>query len=89
MLREKSQSVDDISIEGEDYQALSTKEESDLELLMSECQVAISNAEVFTEQLSKQLSVLDGVCAPCHSYLLIINVRILGYFITICNIKTE
>lgn len=60
-LREKSQSVDDISIEGEDYQALSAKEEADLELLMSECQVAISNAEVFTEQLSKQLSVLDGV----------------------------
>ncbi|KAK3751247.1 hypothetical protein RRG08_024002 [Elysia crispata] len=67
MLREKSQSVDDISIEGEDYQALSAKEESDLELLMSECQVAISNAEVFTEQLSKQLSVLDG--ANIHSIM--------------------
>ncbi|XP_059178950.1 exocyst complex component 1-like isoform X1 [Physella acuta] len=66
-LREKSQSVDDISIEGEDYQALSTKEEADLELLMSECQVAISNAEVFTEQLSKQLSVLDG--ANIHSIM--------------------
>ncbi|GFS06267.1 exocyst complex component 1 [Elysia marginata] len=67
MLREKSQSVDDISIEGDDYQALSAKEESDLELLMSECQVAISNAEVFTEQLSKQLSVLDG--ANIHSIM--------------------
>lgn len=67
MLREKSQSVDDISIEGEDYQELSAKEESDLELLMSECQVAISNAEVFTEQLSKQLSVLDG--ANIHSIM--------------------
>ncbi|BFZ14807.1 hypothetical protein BsWGS_17846 [Bradybaena similaris] len=66
-LREKSQSVDDISIEGEDYQALSAKEEADLELLMSECQVAISNAEVFTEQLSKQLSVLDG--ANIHSIM--------------------
>uniref|UniRef100_A0A0B6ZCF6 Exocyst complex component Sec3 PIP2-binding N-terminal domain-containing protein n=1 Tax=Arion vulgaris TaxID=1028688 RepID=A0A0B6ZCF6_9EUPU len=66
-LREKSQSVDDISIEGEDYQALSSKEEADLELLMSECQVAISNAEVFTEQLSKQLSVLDG--ANIHSIM--------------------
>ncbi|CAL1546243.1 unnamed protein product [Lymnaea stagnalis] len=66
-LREKSQSVDDISMEGEDYQALSAKEESDLELLMSECQVAISNAEVFTEQLSKQLSVLDG--ANIHSIM--------------------
>lgn len=44
----------------EDYQALSSKEESDLDLLMSECQMAISNAEVFAEKLSKQLSVLDG-----------------------------
>ena len=61
LLNQKSQSVDDLSIAGEDYQALSAKEESDLELLMSECQVAMSNAEIFTEQLSKQLSVLDGV----------------------------
>ena len=60
-LNQKSQSVDDLSMAGEDYQALSTKEESDLELLMSECQVAMSNAELFAEQLSKQLSVLDGV----------------------------
>ncbi|KAH9489273.1 Exocyst complex component 1 [Bulinus truncatus] len=66
-MREKSQSVDDISMEAEDYQAISAKEESDLELLMSECQVAISNAEVFTEQLSKQLSVLDG--ANIHSIM--------------------
>lgn len=60
-LRQKSQSSDDLSIAGEDYQALSAKEEADLELLMSECQVAMSNAELFAEQLSKQLSVLDGV----------------------------
>ena len=60
-LNQKSQSVDDLSMTGEDYQALSAKEESDLELLMSECQVAMSNAELFAEQLSKQLSVLDGV----------------------------
>nr|KAG5705447.1 hypothetical protein BaRGS_004574 [Batillaria attramentaria] len=59
-VNQKSQSVDDLSMAGEDYQALSSKEESDLELLMSECQVAMSNAEVFAEQLSKQLSVLDG-----------------------------
>lgn len=47
--------------EMEDYQALSKREEEDLETLMSDCDAAISNAEVFAEQLSKQLSVLDGV----------------------------
>ena len=45
----------------EDYQALTAKEESDLETLMSDTQTAISNAENFAEHLSKQLSVLDGV----------------------------
>ena len=45
----------------EDYQALTSKEESDLEALMSDTQAAISNAENFAEHLSKQLSVLDGV----------------------------
>lgn len=53
--------TDDIAMVDEDYQALSSKEEADLELLMSECQMAISNAEAFSEQLSKQLSMLDGV----------------------------
>ncbi|XP_041359925.1 exocyst complex component 1-like isoform X2 [Gigantopelta aegis] len=63
---EVSKSVDDLSIE-EDYQALTSKEETDLELLMSECAVAISNAEAFAEQLGKQLSVLDG--ANIHSIM--------------------
>lgn len=44
-----------------DWKALSPKEESDLELMMSQCDFAISNAELFVEQLSKDLSVLDGV----------------------------
>ncbi|XP_052277522.1 exocyst complex component 1-like isoform X2 [Dreissena polymorpha] len=44
----------------EDYQELTTKEEEDIESLMSECAAAISNAETFTEQLSKKLSILDG-----------------------------
>jgi len=44
-----------------DWQALSQKEESDLEMMMSQCEFAISNAEGFAEQLSKDLSVLDGV----------------------------
>lgn len=56
-----TQDGEDISVIDEDYQALSTKEESDLDLLMSECQAAIHNAESFADQLSKQLSVLDGV----------------------------
>ncbi|ESO90675.1 hypothetical protein LOTGIDRAFT_233685 [Lottia gigantea] len=58
---------DDISIEDEDYQALSSKEESDLERLMSSCQAGIANAEVFAEKLSKELSVLDG--ANIHSIM--------------------
>ncbi len=59
--QQKSEGGDDLSIEDEDYQALSSKEEADLNLLMSECNVAISNAETFADKLSKQLSVLDGV----------------------------
>ncbi|PVD35270.1 hypothetical protein C0Q70_06552 [Pomacea canaliculata] len=66
-LRQKSQSADNLSMAGEDFQALSAKEEADLELLMSECQIAMSNAELFAEQLSKQLSVLDG--ANIHSIM--------------------
>ncbi|XP_053398468.1 exocyst complex component 1-like isoform X2 [Mercenaria mercenaria] len=56
-----------IATELEDYQALSAREESDLESLMSNCDAAISNAENFAEQLSKQLSVLDG--ANIHSIM--------------------
>ncbi|XP_055958855.1 exocyst complex component 1 [Patella vulgata] len=62
-----AQDGDDISIEDEDYQALSAKEESDLERLMSSCQAGIANAEVFADQLSKELSVLDG--ANIHSIM--------------------
>lgn len=65
----KPVSISAVTVEGvttvqelEDYQALSKRETEDLEILMSDCQAAISNAEAFVEQLSKQLSVLDGVC---------------------------
>lgn len=51
----------------ENYQELSAKEESDLQSLMASCDFAISNAEDFAEQLSKQLSVLDG--ANIHSIM--------------------
>lgn len=44
-----------------DYRALSEKEQMDLERLMEQCDSAVSNAEAFAEQLSRDLSVLDGV----------------------------
>ena len=47
----------------EDWQALSAKEEEDVEAMMAQCEFAISNAEAFADQLSKDLSVLDGVSA--------------------------
>lgn len=43
-----------------EYQALSAKEESDLETLMIKYEFAISNAEAFTEQLNRELSNLDA-----------------------------
>ena len=52
-----------------DYHALSPREESDLESLMSQCDYAISDAEAFAEQLTKDLSVLDGVRHQLCLYL--------------------
>ena len=46
---------------GEDYQELTQREEKDLEIMISQTENAISNIEAFSEQLSKELSVLDGV----------------------------
>ena len=45
----------------DDYQELSAREENDLEYMMAQSSNAIGNIEAFTEQLSKDLSVLDGV----------------------------
>lgn len=45
----------------ENWQALTQKEEEDVETLMTKCEFAISNAEAFTEELTNQLSMLDGV----------------------------
>ncbi|XP_049783051.1 exocyst complex component 1 [Schistocerca cancellata] len=47
-------------VEAEDYLALTDREETDLEVLISQCQFGISNAEAFTDMLAKDLSVLDG-----------------------------
>ena len=54
-----------------DWHALSQKEEVDLDTIMSQCDFAISNAEKFADQLSRDLSVLDGVCSLCcHFFFL-------------------
>lgn len=44
----------------EDFHALTEKEEIDLNRLISECTYAISNAELFMEQLTTNLQHLDG-----------------------------
>lgn len=44
----------------EDFHALTEKEEIDLNRLISECTYAISNAELFMEQLTSNLQHLDG-----------------------------
>ncbi|KAM6938092.1 exocyst complex component 1 isoform 2-T2 [Lycodopsis pacificus] len=44
----------------DDYQELSTREEQDIESMMEMCEYAVSNAEGFAEQLSRELQVLDG-----------------------------
>lgn len=45
----------------DEYQELNTREEQDIESMMETCEYAISNAEAFAEQLSRELQVLDGV----------------------------
>nr|XP_018898430.1 PREDICTED: exocyst complex component 1 isoform X2 [Bemisia tabaci] len=50
----------EVSADAEDYQALSEKEEADLQQLMSQCGFAVSNAEQFIDTLAKHLSILDG-----------------------------
>ena len=62
------QQVEDIALgQDSDWHALTQREERDLETLMAQCDFAISNAELFAEQLSKDLSVLDG--ANIHSIM--------------------
>ena len=52
----------------EDYQALTEREEKDLERLLSQSNNALSNAEKFMEQLAKDLSLLDGVYFETEIY---------------------
>uniref|UniRef100_A0A0P4W1N6 Exocyst complex component Sec3 PIP2-binding N-terminal domain-containing protein n=1 Tax=Scylla olivacea TaxID=85551 RepID=A0A0P4W1N6_SCYOL len=51
--------MDAVLEEEGDYQALSEREQQDLERLMEQCDSAVSNAEAFAEQLSRDLSGLD------------------------------
>ncbi|KAK4883341.1 hypothetical protein RN001_006660 [Aquatica leii] len=44
----------------EDFQAITDKEQEDLNRLMTDCEFAISNAEAFMEVLARDLSLLDG-----------------------------
>ncbi|KAF5308647.1 hypothetical protein FQR65_LT06108 [Abscondita terminalis] len=44
----------------EDFQAITDKEQEDLNSLMNDCEFAISNAEAFVEVLARDLSLLDG-----------------------------
>ncbi|XP_053987113.1 exocyst complex component 1 [Hylaeus volcanicus] len=43
-----------------DYQPITEKETVDLKQMMENCEYAVSNAELFMETLSKDLSILDG-----------------------------
>ncbi|XP_031637520.1 exocyst complex component 1 [Contarinia nasturtii] len=52
--------VDEESDEFEDFQALTEKEEKELNKLISNSNLAITDAEQFMEQLSKKLQDLDG-----------------------------
>lgn len=44
-----------------DYQPITEKEAADLKQMIENCEYAVSNAELFMETLSKDLSILDGV----------------------------
>lgn len=46
--------------EADDYQALTPREETDLENLMAKYEFAIHNAEAFTEKLARELATLDA-----------------------------
>ncbi|XP_054167018.1 exocyst complex component 1-like [Oppia nitens] len=45
----------------ESYQALTAREEADLERLLSQCEFTIHNAEAFTEQLTKEVNSMDSI----------------------------
>ena len=42
------------------YEAIGPKEGGDLLALMSKCEHAVTNADIFVEDLSRELNLLDG-----------------------------
>ena len=52
---------------GQGYQAISDKEEKDLLGLMKTCDYAVTNADLFVDDLQRQLNLLDG--ANIHSIM--------------------
>ena len=55
--------VDNVVLfEPEEYQALTEKEESDIETMMNELRFNPNDAEEFVEKLTNELMILDGVC---------------------------
>ena len=58
---ENSNHNDYNSDEEESYQALTSREEADLERLMAQCEFTIHNAEAFTEQLTKEVTAMDSL----------------------------
>uniref|UniRef100_A0AAG5DWE7 Exocyst complex component Sec3 PIP2-binding N-terminal domain-containing protein n=1 Tax=Anopheles atroparvus TaxID=41427 RepID=A0AAG5DWE7_ANOAO len=66
--RDGAEHGDDEDLEGfenEEFHALTEKEEMNLIKLISECDYAISNAELFMEDLSHNLLQLDGANIQC------------------------
>lgn len=63
VIKEEAVVDEESDLEFEDFNALTEKEETDLNKLMKECNYAISNAELFMDELSKNLHDLDGVRA--------------------------
>jgi exocyst complex component 1 len=79
------QGADDMGsmVTDSDWHALSPKEETDLDTIMSQCDFAISNAELFADQLSRDLSVLDGVSVKANILLVCKNSKCLEMLTTI------
>lgn len=59
-INEPSPIYDVSGLDDESYQALTLREENDLERLMEQCEFTIHNAEAFTEQLSREIATMDA-----------------------------
>ena len=57
----------------EDYQKLTPKEENDLNTILSQVEDALTNVEIFTDQLSSELQELEYVSQLKQQFALQIN----------------